>query len=278
MFQSYVPCEALTPYVVDLWAYECRRSADPASPPPALSRLPDTTSCACFLWGDGVTAHHGRSRYTTRSGLSGFQRERIELSGHGDVCGITVRFTPWGAGHFLPAPASAFADTRTDYRAVYGHARIETLEDQLFGAADAPARVQCVERFLLEQLREPVVDALVREASLAILAQGGLSSVSALARRFEVSERTLERRFKQVVGASPKRMGRVVRMQEALRRYRPGMGWAEVAAATGYADQAHLIHDCQALCGASPHALVTAAASAFRPPAGASAFSYPLVL
>jgi transcriptional regulator GlxA family with amidase domain len=66
--------------------------------------------------------------------------------------------------------------------------------------------------------------------------------------------RRLERKFLDRVGVSPKRLARVFRLQKAVQLLASGeaTGWAEVAAASGYADQAHLTREFAELVGASP--------------------------
>jgi AraC-like DNA-binding protein len=74
-----------------------------------------------------------------------------------------------------------------------------------------------------------------------------------------VGERRLQRAFDRSVGLSPKVLGRVLRLRQAVRRLesagRP-LSWAGVAAAAGYADQAHLIREFRALAGVTPAAYV----------------------
>ncbi|MBN6056228.1 helix-turn-helix domain-containing protein [Nonomuraea sp. RK-328] len=71
------------------------------------------------------------------------------------------------------------------------------------------------------------------------------------------SERQLHRRSVAGFGYPPKTLQRVVRFQRALRLARSGVALAEVAAASGYADQAHLSHDVKRLSGLPLSRLLT---------------------
>jgi AraC-like DNA-binding protein len=73
-----------------------------------------------------------------------------------------------------------------------------------------------------------------------------------LARRSGMSMKTLQRRFHNEVGLSPKAYQRVVRFRRAFRLLQGNRNGAEVAAMAGYYDQAHLIREFTRLAGSSP--------------------------
>ncbi|WP_244211094.1 helix-turn-helix domain-containing protein [Amycolatopsis kentuckyensis] len=67
-----------------------------------------------------------------------------------------------------------------------------------------------------------------------------------------MSERRLRRRFVQAVGYGPATYLRVSRFQRAVALAPHVCGLAALAAAAGYADQAHLSRECRALTGLTP--------------------------
>ncbi|MFC7644350.1 helix-turn-helix domain-containing protein [Streptosporangium lutulentum] len=71
-----------------------------------------------------------------------------------------------------------------------------------------------------------------------------------------LGERQLHRRSLRSFGYGPKMLQRVVRFQRALRLARLGVTPAEVAVASGYADQAHLANEVRRLAGMSLSRLV----------------------
>lgn len=88
---------------------------------------------------------------------------------------------------------------------------------------------------------------------LALLARG--AGIAEAAGVLGYSPRQLHRRSLPVFGYGPQHLGRVLRLQRALAVADRGVGWATVAAQTGYADQAHLARDVRALTGVTPTAL-----------------------
>lgn len=255
MISSFAPSPALAPYVIDYCVYDISAAARQGAPA-KITTFPDTISVACFLFGDPVAAAHKHRRSdSTRSAISGFQTYRFDIEGAGRQAGVTARFTAWGARCFFPDSAEAFVDVRVDYRDLFLASRVEALEDQLHELDNAAQRARCVDAFLLAHLRPQALDQVVRATALGIWKRGGLVSMETLAAEADLSTRTLERRFLSVVGVGPKKFARVVRLQQAIRRY-PQLGsWTDTAFATGYADQSHLIRECRAMLGDSPEVL-----------------------
>jgi transcriptional regulator GlxA family with amidase domain len=73
-----------------------------------------------------------------------------------------------------------------------------------------------------------------------------------LASLLDVSERQLSRGFRATYGTSPKQYARVARIEKVVAARKSGLGWADVAYACGFVDQAHLIHDFGTMVGGTP--------------------------
>jgi AraC-like DNA-binding protein len=69
-----------------------------------------------------------------------------------------------------------------------------------------------------------------------------------------LSERTLERRFKQSIGISAKLFSRICRFQESLNQLRKNKydKLSDIAYENGYADQSHFIRSFKEFTGVSP--------------------------
>lgn len=68
-----------------------------------------------------------------------------------------------------------------------------------------------------------------------------------------VSHTTLTRRFRTVVGRTPKQYQRLLRLERVIDHARGvASDWAEIAASCGYHDQPHLAHEFKELTGLTP--------------------------
>lgn len=82
-------------------------------------------------------------------------------------------------------------------------------------------------------------------------------SIASLSKLYNISLRTLERRFVEEVGMPPKLYMRIVRFQAALQNKMlcPEKSWTDICYESSYFDQAHFIKDCREFSSSSPEQL-----------------------
>jgi AraC-like DNA-binding protein len=179
----------------------------------------------------------------------------IETFAAGSVI-IGVRFRPGAAPPWLGVPASAIVNDRLPLHHLWG-ADARRLEDRLW-AAEAPS--ETIMSSLLSRGRKASLQEDVAPAVLAALGRsdGSDPSIPTLARRLGLSERTLRRRCEAAFGYGPKTLARILRFQRFLRllRHAGEPRLADIAAAGGFADQAHLTRDIRALGGLTPRGFI----------------------
>jgi AraC-like DNA-binding protein len=161
-------------------------------------------------------------------------------------------FTPTGAASFLREPVERLFNGTLAMEHEARRSQLDLIEEQLFEAEHDEARVGVVDQFLRERLRERAADPVVTDAVERIRRSGGSLRIDALARDARVSQSALERRFRRVVGTSPKKFAGLVRLRKVVRLRRAGANFTEIAHATGYADQPHFIKDFKRFTGCSP--------------------------
>jgi AraC-like DNA-binding protein len=176
----------------------------------------------------------------------------IESSG-GSNC-LQINFTPLGARRVFGMPMSELADRMVDLGDTLGP-QGPKLRQRLGDLRDWPSRFDLAERFVARRLAEAAEqDGAVEWAFDRILATGGRARIGAIATRIGWSRKHLASRFRDHVGLPPKSVARIIRFNRA-RTLPAASGWADVAAACGYADQAHLVREFRELAGQSPTGL-----------------------
>lgn len=177
---------------------------------------------------------------------------------------VAVRFRVGRSSPLLGVPASDLTDRRVPLAAVWGRPA-ERLAERLEAAAGAEEALGWMRAALSVRLVDaPQPDRMVA-AAIEWLCRSRTARVAELSDQLGVSERHLRRRFSTAVGYGPRTFHRVARMQRflAVARGPAGGRWAELAAALGFVDQAHLSNECVKLTGATPGTLL-------RPVSGSS--------
>ena len=153
-------------------------------------------------------------------------------------------------------PASEIVDSRVPLDEFWG-AEAHHLAEAANTAPDVAARVRVLESALSRRASSITLHPRDMRAAYALIAAGEPPSKSLipwLARELALSERTLRRRFDEAFGYGPKTLDRILRFQRflALARGTRNPSAASLAAAAGYADQAHLTRECRRLAVATP--------------------------
>ncbi|MET0389864.1 MAG: AraC family transcriptional regulator, partial [Polyangiales bacterium] len=168
---------------------------------------------------------------------------------------VGVRFAPGHGQRILGISADALRDARVPLVEHWGD-RARELEQQLSAAESPLAAAQQLEAALAQELlHSPPADRLVQAVIAHVERDPSESwSIAALAREVGVSERQLLRRCQAQLGYGPKVLARVLRFQWFRRELvrAPTRSLSELGLAAGYADQAHLGHEVQALAGTTP--------------------------
>jgi transcriptional regulator GlxA family with amidase domain len=167
---------------------------------------------------------------------------------------VLVRFTPVGAAAFLPVPVGEFYHRSCSLEDVFPLDGLLRLADELSQLPNDRDRVDRVQVFLAAILRVEPADSLVTRAVELIRESGGTIRVAALGDVLGSSTSPLERRFQKIVGTSPKRYARLIRLEHVLKSGTSEPDMTRLALDSGYFDQAHFVHDFGRLTGKTPEA------------------------
>lgn len=179
----------------------------------------------------------------------------VVIDSFGAAACLQVDFTPLGARRFFGLPMHELANCMLPLDDVLGHAGA-ALRERLGNTPGWPARFAIAEHFVATRvLAGPPTAPELRLAYGRIEATGGQIPVSRLAKAAGWSRKHLAERFRAEFGIGPKAVSRIVRFDRAMREARAGAaGWADIAAGCGFADQAHMTREFQALAGLPPTA------------------------
>ena len=172
----------------------------------------------------------------------------------GAQSGIEVNFTLMGARRFFGLPMSELSGRVVGLNDLFGSAGARLVEE-LQEAPNWEARFARLDRLLTERIgRAAPFSTEIAWALRHIMESGGNVAVGALADEIGCSHKHLIVRFRDQIGVPPKLLARIVRFDLTLQQLDGSAppNWAELAAACGYYDQAHLIREFRQFAGATP--------------------------
>ncbi|HTX57718.1 MAG TPA: helix-turn-helix transcriptional regulator [Candidatus Acidoferrales bacterium] len=159
------------------------------------------------------------------------------------TCGARLR--PGALPSLTRLPASDFTDRSVCVEDVFG-ARGRVLIERLDGLRCPNRAIRVISGFLSREWSR-------NDRRIDHLPLDEFTRVEDMAARTGLSIRTLRSRLASHVGLSPKRVIRIERLYRALvNAQRRAVAWGEIAASSGFADQAHMIRDFHDLLGESP--------------------------
>ena len=168
--------------------------------------------------------------------------------------GLQVNLTPIGAHLLFRVPMDSLANRVVELEDLFGIGAPRLVE-RLHEAGTWSQRFDILDEAILGRvLSARAPNPLVVRAAHVLRATRGAASIARLARDLECSQRHLIATFREQIGVTPKTYGRIVRFDHAVKRLRhpDGLRWAEIADASGYYDQAHLIRDFHEFAGQTP--------------------------
>ncbi len=199
----------------------------------------------------------GQSPPRERVALVGPRVEALHRStAPGDVY-LGARLRPGAAEPFLGIAPSHLRDRVEDAMERLPDLAVRLLRD--LAEATTPAAAGRAFECALAPFadRGSSVDPVVREAADRLRQSHGTARVAAIAAAVGLGSRQLRRRFQAATGLAPKEFARAQRVRQVcIAAVEPGATpWIDVAADSGFADQAHLAREMRRLMGMPPSAV-----------------------
>ena len=189
-----------------------------------------------------------------QASVGGLHAAPVLIRHEGFQYGIFVPLTPLGAHALLGMPAGEVANRIVHLEDIFGPGAAG-LADQLASAPGWRERFAILDRVLIDRLKEgagPPPE--VARAWSQLLAAHGAVEVGVLADDVGYSRRHLDELFRRELGLAPKVAARVLRFERSRRLIESGQhtSLADVAAAAGYYDQAHMAREWREIAGCPP--------------------------
>lgn len=188
--------------------------------------------------------------------VAGVMLRPVFCDTEGAQSGVEVLLTATGAGRLLGMPVAALGQRVVALRDIEPRG-LGAMAARLAELPTWPARLDAVEDWLHRRAAQArALDPALAEAWRLTRRRPRIGEV---ARALDWSPRHLARRFGAEFGLAPSTARRLARFEAAVAALRGPASQAEIAAACGYADQAHMAREVVAFAGLTPGALRRAA-------------------
>ena len=244
--ERFLPQERLRPYIKTFTIIDSEQGM--------VNRILPDTSIVLAL------RHKGRVSYAEErnetqlplSVITGLRNSLRLIDYAKETATLLVIFREGGAAAFFKEPLHELFGTSVALSNLIHQRIVSELEERLTEAKTNQQRILLVEQFLISRLNETPNDKLIDKAIQQIQLANGSIRIKDLLADLPISQDPFEKRFRRMVGTSPKQFSEIVRLRALLKQYSPTQSLTETAYLAGYFDQAHFIKDFKAFTGQTP--------------------------
>ncbi len=171
---------------------------------------------------------------------------------------VGIIFNPLGLNHFIDVPFNQLIDSVVTPFDYFGDA-LAQLADDLYQPSSLASKQRRLDRFFVEQY-QGFDDSAFYQLIRHMQQHDPNMEVAEMAKRLDISSKTVQRRFKQHLGYSPRTFKAVLRFRQALLQYQQQVQnskpkLTEIGLHSAYYDQSDFIRQYKALVGLTPKQL-----------------------
>jgi len=243
---TYIPCDILKPFVKSFAVQETTTES-------TYKILPDTSLVIGFQYRGRLSRLQNNTETPLSiSGVSGLADHSRIFKNSPDIGTVLIFFKEAGAIQFFRQPLHELFRESVSLDNFMLRSELLCLEEQLTEAKTDIQRITVVEHFLINRMTNTEPDKLVLAALALIHKNKGNIRIKELTEQLFISQSPLEKRFRQAVGASPKKFASIVRLKNIIQHYDSANSLAALGYETGFYDQAHFIKEFKAFTGETP--------------------------
>lgn len=250
--EIFLPSPALQPFIQAYKVIESREEK--------VNRVvPDTAPAMAFRFKGQVCYLENESTLLLPASVITGLRNTVRLIHYQPhTSTMIVQLKAAGATAFFKTPLHELFGQNVSLDHFFHRQSITDIEEQLSAAASHAQRVTLLDQFLLSHLKTPRPDALVLNALQQLHITHGDINIKALAAAHYLSQDAFEKRFRKIMGTTPKQMASIIRMRTLLQQPVTKLSLTHLALEAGYFDQAHFNRSFKQFTGLTPTAFYQA--------------------
>lgn len=245
-FEKHLPIERLRPYIKLYVVSENETKGE-------YKVFPSSGLVIGFQYkGQLTTIESNNENKLSSAGITGISDSFKLFKNSANIGTVLVYFTEIGLTHFAMHPANELFNLSLSLDQVFDKGCINDVEEKLCLAATDKQRIKIVEQFLLSQLKDIQTDKLIVESVRLIYQSKGTIRIKELNEKLSINQSPFEKRFRKVVGTTPKKFASIVRFNTVLDSLDHAKSLTEICYENGFFDQAHFIKNFKQFIGDTP--------------------------
>jgi AraC-like DNA-binding protein len=245
-FDTYIPCDILKPYIRILAVSESETES-------TIKVLPGTEVVIGFQFRGALSyIENNRETPLSSSGLTGLNDSYRLFHNTVGTGTVLVYFREAAASAFFRQPLHELFKESISLDNFMLRSELLILEEKLQESKSDKEKISIIEDFLISKLNPVVPDPIVLSAISLIYKSKGNIRIKELANELRISQSPFEKRFRKVVGTSPKKFSSLVRFKNTIASYRLQDSLTNLGYEAGFYDQAHFIKEFRNFTGDSP--------------------------
>jgi len=244
--ERFFPSAALMPFVREFLIIESDLET-------GNNLLPDTSIVMAFRYMGNVQNEEGEKKEALPAGaITGLRRSARRLYYSRETANLLVVFKEGGTTAFSRIPAHELFGLTISSENLFLSVELNEMLERLAEAQTNRDRVDIVEAFLLRKLTNTKPVRLIDNAIQLIKAQSGIIRMKDLAVSLHISQDAFEKRFRTLIGSTPKQYASIIRLRNLIGKYPSYASLTEASYEAGYFDQSHFIKEFRLFTGRAP--------------------------
>lgn len=232
-FDKFTPTDLLKPYIKYFVVVENALETD-------YKVLPSSGLVIGFQYsGQLATIKNKKENKLSSAGITGISDRYKVFRSSKNIGTILIYFTETGFSHFASHPANELFNLSLSLHDIFDKNNVQEVEEKLAMSLTDKQRIEIVEQFLLAQFKDSQTDKLVVEAVKLITQSKGTIRIKELNEKLFISQSPFEKRFRKVVGTTPKKFASIVRFNCVLDNFDKAKSLTEICYENNFFDQAH---------------------------------------
>lgn len=186
--------------------------------------------------------------------IAGIKTEEIHVQYKGKLLQVLFEFTASGFYYLFHQSPVRYKNNLAELNRIFSFQEVKELSNRLSETDDIDKQITLIENLLMSKVSEAKIPNLYLEKSIDLIEKNhGIIHIQDIVDQVEVCERQLNRKFKEIVGISPKKFSKILQLHYLIYLiHRKNYPLQEIVYKGFFYDRPHFTHTFKELTGMTP--------------------------